>query len=1333
MLSQIRAGTQTLIQLLQALPWSQGEDDEGLPFESMHPAAFQSHSLQSPPSSASYHPGSHSRPSSTQSAQSLSPAPGQEDVMSDGSESDDGAPISQLSSSLHTIHRPFRSRRDMARSERLPPVPDTDSEAEETEGEDFDATSTPSRVAEAMSSSQVGMDGEEGLGGGVVPSEDLLRSRAIPRRQDSLSTVKTVRHSRRAKLAVKLAEVFELDGITEVVAEIPCWLMRAALLQGHMFLTDTYLCFFAHIPARSDTAIRKSGTLTKKTQRTKRWVRRWFVLKNDSLCWYSSASDPYFPHGVLDLRYTISVEPVGDKGLRVRTTTRSASISADSVVSRDEWVKAIHLAMFEAQNSGESVKIAIPYSAIVDVDIASPAGLSETLEVKVLDTSLDASNADALAVDSFFFAYFANAHAAMEQVRGAVAAARVAEPRSQTRKLVDTTVSKTNSPPSSPGRDIGGARGSAGDAGGTRPSSFRFTSLLRPFTSSSPPSTATPSTSASSILPTPEPVPESDSDAEPDESFTHVQTREGSRSFVPVTLSPSTLHQKPSSESMTPTMPSKGLTYPPSTVKDSALSWLPTPAWLLRTVPRRILSSTSVTSPTSAPPTSEEPRMEKDMIFSVLETPNSHPPTELIDKFRTTFALDARETLLGVFPGFLFRMLPVYGRLYISDNWLCFKAGGSLGARTRMMLPLRDIMACEPAHAFSFGHHGLAVIVRGHEELFLEFSAPERRAQFRALLDKRLEEIQRAGPVSAPVSARPALLDELRPGMAQSVFGIEGAKSTFAHAEERERELSEDRDKDSDVPGVMFASSGSTFLTFKPEKSLHFTLLTIGSRGDVQPYIALAKRLMLDGHRVRIATHGEFKDWVESFGIEFGYVGGDPAELMRICVENGTFTIAFLREGVLKFRDWIEDLLKTSWLACQGTDVLVESPSAMAGYHIAEALRIPYFRAFTMPWSRTRAYPHAFAVPERKMGGGYNYMTYVMFDQVFWRGTAGQINRWRRTMLNLPPTSLDRIDPHRIPFLYNFSPTVVPVPLDWPEHIRITGYWFLDDADVSARKWTPPQPLEDFLARARTEGKKVVYIGFGSIVVSDPRALTRAVVQAIVQSGVYAILSKGWSDRLSKGAASDTPEEPLPDCIYPVSAVPHDWLFARIDAACHHGGAGTTGASLRAGIPTIVRPFFGDQFFWADRVEALGMGVALREKELSADALAAALHQATRDARMIQRARMVGEQIRSEDGAGNAVESLYRDMERARSLFPPRDDEVDTMLSPNAPPSEDWSVIGDPEDLTLSSSSSRTRSRSRSKRNSITSAMISVIPNALSISGRRRSRSRSNASATGTA
>ena len=126
------------------------------------------------------------------------------------------------------------------------------------------------------------------------------------------------------------------------------------------------------------------------------------------------------------------------------------------------------------------------------------------------------------------------------------------------------------------------------------------------------------------------------------------------------------------------------------------------------------------------------------------------------------------------------------------------------------------------------------------------------------------------------------------------------------------------------------------------------------------------------------------------------------------------------------------------------------------------------------------------------------------------------------------------------------------------------GYWFLNDAEVSAKKWTPPSDLVDFIDNAHALNKKVVYIGFGSIVVSDPKGMTQCVVEAVMQSGVYVILSKGWSDRLqAKNKDESEPELPLPSQIYPISSIPHDWLFQRIDAACHHGGAGTTGASLR--------------------------------------------------------------------------------------------------------------------------------------------------------------------------
>lgn len=120
--------------------------------------------------------------------------------------------------------------------------------------------------------------------------------------------------------------------------------------------------------------------------------------------------------------------------------------------------------------------------------------------------------------------------------------------------------------------------------------------------------------------------------------------------------------------------------------------------------------------------------------------------------------------------------------------------------------------------------------------------------------------------------------------------------------------------------------------------------------------------------------------------------------------------------------------------------------------------------------------------------------------------------------------------------------------------------------DSEGNKWEAPADLVAFIKKARTEGKKLVYIGFGSIVVSDPEAMTKCVIEAVKASGVYAIMSKGWSDRLSSKkndiqAAEAVP--PLPSQIYNVTSVPHDWLFQQIDAACHHGGAGTTGASLR--------------------------------------------------------------------------------------------------------------------------------------------------------------------------
>lgn len=219
------------------------------------------------------------------------------------------------------------------------------------------------------------------------------------------------------------------------------------------------------------------------------------------------------------------------------------------------------------------------------------------------------------------------------------------------------------------------------------------------------------------------------------------------------------------------------------------------------------------------------------------------------------------QALLG-FQGYVFRLLPVYGRLYISSNYFTFRSSGPLTSRTTMILPIRDVLSTQLTKAFRFGHHGLVVIVRGHEELFFEFPDELRRAAFVRLLEKQIEDVRHrvvSGEVPRPTAGeRDALILE--------EFGPRTSVLTEGEL------ISEPDTMDSSLPAVMFTSTSSTFLTFKPKMPLHFTFLTIGSRGDVQPYIALAKGLMADGHRTRIATHGEFKEWIESVSLSRSFI-----------------------------------------------------------------------------------------------------------------------------------------------------------------------------------------------------------------------------------------------------------------------------------------------------------------------------------------------------------------------------------------------------------------------------------------------------------------------------
>ncbi|KAI0542502.1 hypothetical protein GGR58DRAFT_497053 [Xylaria digitata] len=1117
-------------------------------------------------------------------------------------------------------------------------------------------------------------------------------------------------------LARKLKEIFEFDHPEEVMEEYPCWLLQSVLLQGYLYITSRHICFYAYLPRKAQE-VAKSGFLAKSGKRNPKYSRYWFRLKSDVLAYYRDASNLYFPHGQIDLRYAISAN-ITDKDqdavhFSVATHHRTYHFRADSAPSAKEWVKSLQRVIFRSHNEGDSVKISLPIENIVDVEDSHMIEFADTCKVRVID------NDETYSIDEYFFSFFSFGNEAINILKALVEDASLrhsgdgnqnstheaavgikssskgqksfaGEPRAlNIRENVKATLSPRSSRTrrdSSPqyngdvmheefhqtGRkslDLDhptGANRSRRSFSGRR-SQYDSTASQEICGSDSYVQSLE-DHSVSGLVASSNEDPSGSQILRGSEVFHRPFIRHsGSASRAGPTQSP----DKSPSEGQPleiPQQPHSASTtgHVDDSVSGDRLDRATTPtlhnlakmgtyplqragvfANYLNQTSRRMSNLLATESMGYVEKVSgmwkggrkhyhETPGLKTDDAADE-EDGSDERHAMAMERFRAHFALPGSEKLQATYFGFLIRVLPLYGKIYISDRHFCFR---SLlpGTRTKLILPLKDIETADKEMGFRFGYSGLVVVIRGHEELFFEFSQVDVRDDCAVTLLQSLETtryLREAG-----------LLEEESPEQGDEALAERDALNEARLQEGNEHELKMPQEASGlsdSSPTILFDDPKASFLNFKPPESLKITCLTIGSRGDVQPYIALCKGLIAEGHRPRIATHTEFRDWIEGHGIEFAPVAGDPGELLRVCIENGTFTWAFLREANSHFRPWLDGLLESAYTACQGSDLLIESPSAMAGIHIAEALNIPYFRAFTMPWTRTRAYPHAFIVPEHKMGGAYNYVTYVMFDNVFWKATATQVNRWRNSTLGLPNTNLEKMQPNKVPFLYNFSPAVVAPPLDYSDWIRVTGYWFLDEG----LDWTPPDDLRDFIRKARRDGKKLVYVGFGSIMVPDPAKMTKEVIDAVMKADVRCILSKGWSDRLDKAHAS-IPEHALPPEIFQIKSAPHDWLFRQIDAAAHHGGSGTTGASLRAGIPTIIRPFFGDQFFFGGRVEDLGVGICL--KKWGANSFAKALWEATHSDRMIVKARVLGETIRKEDGVNAAIQSIYRDLEYAKSL-----------------------------------------------------------------------------------
>ncbi|CCD22213.1 sterol 3-beta-glucosyltransferase NDAI_0A00550 [Naumovozyma dairenensis CBS 421] len=1056
-----------------------------------------------------------------------------------------------------------------------------------------------------------------------------------------------------------LTKIFGLPKNEIFLKELPAWTLKDVLIQGHIILTTASLLFFAYLPKKSGDIL-KSGNLNIRSS-LRGSIRYWAVLRDHLFYLYNSPTDVYFPALTIDLRTVTNIEiqksfrlHENTKYFKIVTTERTLKFMADSINSASDWTKMLKKQQFATQHSdNNSIALNIPLTNILEVEKDDSLETAIILKVRAMESK------ETFAFDDYMFMFLDNSgvelKSALEaqlfklkeagtnmlyQMPAIVAKEGDAKAKTSNSKAL-IALDKWVNPQSLLNYEF--SRISLHSPIST-PIYIPSPSALIPITPRIVTSTLNVAPSVTSYIPLPKRLPTRDPKHDQGKVTHAIKSHiKSKRRHWLHKRSPSVLHDK-NQEKITleshSTLQAPIIKYEYDQTNEAS------------EIENKVQEESRISDAT---PTKRDRRITDWTVTPLKNMANMWQSTPLHyrnkyihfsdddqylvkdkdttvsnEHFRNHFNLPKRETLTSSYFAHLVRNVPLYGKIYLGNNFICFR---SLlpGSNTRMILPLHDVETCYKENGFRFGYCGLVIVIKGHEELFFEFASTLSRNDCELIILKRIEifrsiqkqkdhEIQEDGTTNS----------------------VEFKK--YSHP--GKLKVIEDRIEAIGLDVPILVDHNSHILTkITPKKKYNIGLLTIGSRGDVQPYIALGKGLIKENHNVTIITHIEFKDFVESHGLNFVKLAGNPSELMALMVEHESMNVALLRDASKNFKSWIKDLLESSWESCKALNLnlLIESPSAMVGIHIAEALNIPYFRAFTMPWTRTRAYPHAFIVPDQKRGGNYNYLTHVLFENIFWKGISGQVNKWRVETLGLKKTNLYYLQQNKIPFLYNISPTVFPPSVDFSEWITVTGYWFLDDKN----DYEPPNDLVAFISKARTLQKKLVYIGFGSIVVSNAKEMTIALIKAVEKADVYCILNKGWSDRLGDESAKNL-EVNLPSCVFNAGNVPHDWLFPQVDAAVHHGGSGTTGASLRSGLPTIIKPFFGDQFFYATRIEDMGVGIAL--KKFNTENLASALKEITTNKKMSDKAKDVQMRISKEDGVGTAITTIYSELDYAKGL-----------------------------------------------------------------------------------
>ncbi|PIA41159.1 hypothetical protein AQUCO_02300154v1 [Aquilegia coerulea] len=396
---------------------------------------------------------------------------------------------------------------------------------------------------------------------------------------------------------------------------------------------------------------------------------------------------------------------------------------------------------------------------------------------------------------------------------------------------------------------------------------------------------------------------------------------------------------------------------------------------------------------------------------------------------------------------------------------------------------------------------------------------------------------------------------------------------------------------------------------------LKIAILVVGTRGDVQPFLAIAKRLQEFGHYVRLATHANFCTFVKSAGIDFYPLGGDARVLAGYMARNKGLFPSAPREITIQ-RTQMKAIIDSMLSACTEPDLDTGLPFR------AQAI-IANPPSYGRP---THEFPH----PLARVGQSAGYrLSYLIVDLIIWWGIRTFINDFRRKKLKLAPIAYFSTYNNSISHLptgYMWSPYLVPKPTDWGALVDVVGFCFLN----LGTKYLPSEQFSEWIQK----GPMPIYIGFGSMPLEDAKKTTLVILEALKDTGQRGIIDRGWGDL---GLCLD-----VPDNVFLLEDCPHDWLFPQCVAVVHHGGAGTTATGLRAGCPTTIVPFFGDQFFWGDRIQQIGLGpTPIPIYELNVENLSNAIRFMLQP-EVKERANQLAKKIENEDGVAAAVDAFHR-------------------------------------------------------------------------------------------